>query len=65
MKKEQKWYNIEMLVDILVFILPPLGIYGIYKTDKIKSKTFKFLYSLFGVISFLIMLKYLFLFLVR
>ena len=35
MKNDDKWFNIIMLVDILIFILPPVGIYGIIKNKNI------------------------------
>ncbi|MBE9469190.1 MAG: hypothetical protein IMY72_12830 [Bacteroidetes bacterium] len=35
MKNNDKWFNILMLVDILIFILPPVGIYGIIKNNNI------------------------------
>jgi len=50
--ESKKWYNIEMLVDVLLFVCPPLGIYAVYKTEKIKSKINRVVYSLFGVASF-------------
>ena len=51
--ESEKWYNIEMLVDVLLFVFPPLGIYAIYKTDTIKSKANRLIGSLFGVASFM------------
>ncbi|MUH36057.1 hypothetical protein D9O36_09405 [Zobellia amurskyensis] len=52
-KQQSKWYNSSTTVDILLFLLPPLGFYGLYKTKTIKSNTSKILY---GVIAFVSML---------
>ncbi len=57
--ESEKWYDIEMLVDILLFIIPPVGIYGVYKTNKIKSKSFKYLYGAIGLISMCTIIIYL------
>ena len=54
----EKWYNIGMLVDVLLFVFPPLGIYAVYKTDKIKSKANRVVGSLFGVVSLLTTVLY-------
>ena len=55
----QKWYNNEMLVDVLLFFLPPMGMYAIYKTNLLKNKTTKILYGLIGFSSFLVVIIYL------
>lgn len=53
-KTNSKWYNNESLVDTLLFIIPPVGIYGLYKTKLFKSKIIKVLYGGIGFISFLL-----------
>ena len=58
-KTISKWYNNEMLVDTLLFIIPPVGIYGLYKTKLFKSKISKILYGCIGFISFLLGVIYL------
>ena len=48
-----------MLVDVLLFFLPPMGMYAIYKTNLLKNKTTKILYGLIGFSSFLVVIIYL------
>lgn len=54
--ENSKWYNNGMLVDMLLFVMPPLGIYGVYKTRMIKSNTTKILYGSIGFTSFVMAL---------
>ena len=55
---KEKWYDNPKLVDILLFILPPIGIYGVYKTNKIKSSIFKISYGLIGFLGFVLTIIY-------
>ncbi|HHZ64558.1 MAG TPA: hypothetical protein EYN51_03515 [Flavobacteriales bacterium] len=49
---DEKWYNNSKLVDTLLFIIPPIGIYGVYKSDKIKSSVIKISLGLIGFLGF-------------
>ena len=40
-KNTAHWYDIEMLLDVVIFIIPPIGFYGIYKCKIKKNKTMK------------------------
>ena len=40
-KNTVHWYDIEMLLDVVIFIIPPIGFYGIYKSKINKNKTMK------------------------
>lgn len=57
-KTNTKWYDNETLVDTLLFVFPPIGIYGVYKTKMIKSKITKVFYSGIGFISILLGIIY-------
>lgn len=52
----QKWYDNSTTVDTLLFILPPVGIYGLFKTRSLKSNINKILYGILGFISFLLVI---------
>ncbi len=58
-KTTSKWYNNETLIDTLLFVVPPVGIYALYKTELFKSKISKVLYGGIGFISFLLGVIYL------
>jgi len=53
-EQEEKWYDNEMLLDILIFVIPPVGIYGIYKTKRIKKSFFKISYAIIAFFSIII-----------
>lgn len=57
-KINTNWYDNEGLVDTLLFIFPPIGIYGLYKTKMIKSKITKVFYGGIGFISILLGIIY-------
>jgi|GEM_PF-1013510 len=61
MKKDNndKWYNNSTIVDTLLFLLPPVGMYGLYKTESIKSNLNKVLYCFLGFISLVLIIIYL------
>lgn len=54
-----KWYNNATIVDTLLFILPPVGVYGLYKTERLKSSISKVFYGFLGFTSLLITIIYL------
>ena len=45
MKTKQKWYNSYQMVGTLLIFWPPLGIYGVYKSDTIPPKWKKATYG--------------------
>ena len=51
-----KWYNNSTIVDTLLFLLPPVGIYGLYKTESLKPNINKVLYGFLGFISVLLII---------
>jgi len=55
----EKWYNNSKLVDTLLFIVPPIGLYGVYKTSKMKSSILKIAYSSIGFLGFVTTIIYL------
>lgn len=57
--KNNKWYNNPTIVDALLFILPPFGMYALYKTESLKPNINKVLYGFLGFISFLMTVIYL------
>jgi len=57
--ENNKWYNNPSVVDTLLFLLPPVGMYGLYKTNTIKSNINKVLYGFLGFISLLLTVIYL------
>lgn len=48
---KERWYDNLTLLDVLIFILPPIGIYGVIRTKKIHSKLMKFLLCSLGILS--------------
>lgn len=49
---KKAWYDNEMLVDVLIFLLFPLGIYALMRTDKLRSGPAKIFYGLTGAVAF-------------
>ena len=47
MKTKQKWYN-RYIVGYLLILCPPLGLYGIYKSETIPPKWKKATYAAFA-----------------
>jgi hypothetical protein len=46
MKTKQKWYN-RYILGYLLILFPPLGLYGIYKSETIPLKWKKTTYAAF------------------
>ncbi|WP_417237476.1 hypothetical protein [Bizionia paragorgiae] len=44
MENKQKWYN-RYIVGYLLILFPPLGLYGVYKSEIIPSKWKKATYA--------------------
>jgi len=55
MKSKIKWYNDEQMVGTLLIFWPPLGIYGIYKSEIIKPKVKKITYGTIAVVCMLLL----------
>ena len=43
------WYNDSTLLGVLVFIIPPVGLYGVVKNTSLK-KSYKWIYASFGIL---------------
>lgn len=52
----RNWYNSRSLIEILLFFMPPIGLYALYKNTSIKSGNIKILYGVIGIISGIILL---------
>jgi hypothetical protein len=48
----EKWYNNGATLGILLFIIPPIGIYAVLKNENIQSKLMKTLIILFSITVF-------------
>ena len=51
--KNKEWYNDENVIDLLSFLIPPLGIYGLFKNETINSRIKKILIGTLGILGFL------------
>lgn len=60
MKKKVKWYNDLQMVGTLLIFWPPVGIYGVYRSETIEPKWKKLTYA--TVITAAILLAALYLF---
>lgn len=54
-----KWYNDPQMVGALLFFWPPVGIYGLYKSDTIKPKWKKITYVALVLVCILLATIYL------
>lgn len=52
--KNEKCYDNPNLVEVLLFLLPPVGMYALYKTRSISSNKFKILYGTLGFLAALL-----------
>ncbi|OUS20135.1 hypothetical protein A9Q93_01660 [Nonlabens dokdonensis] len=60
MKESKKWYNDVIMVGSLLFIIPPVGIYGIYRSETIPRLWKNTVYSsviIVAVIFFLVFFR--------
>ena len=48
MKSKQKWYN-RYIVGYLLILVPPLGLYGVYKSETISDKWKKVTFAAFAL----------------
>ena len=54
MKTEVKWYNDTQMVGTLLLFWPPLGIYGVYKSEIIEPKWKKVTYGTLALVCILL-----------
>lgn len=54
MKKKVKWYNDVQMVGTLLLFWPPLGIYGVYKSEAIEPKWKTITYGTFALAGILL-----------
>ncbi|CAN5387407.1 hypothetical protein BH23BAC2_BH23BAC2_22260 [soil metagenome] len=52
----KKWYNSRTSVEILLLMMPPLGLYALYRNRTIRSRTVKMLYAIIGLITNIMLL---------
>lgn len=57
MKQKEKWYNDLQIVGTMLFFWPPLGFYGVYKSEKIQPFYKRVAYGTLIVALLLIALK--------
>ncbi len=55
LQPQKKWYNNKLILILLFFILPPVGIYGIWKRESTKDLK-KVIYTILGALSSLVLL---------
>lgn len=55
-----KWYNDIIMVGSLLFIIPPVGVYGIYRSETIPRLWKNTVYASFLVAFIIFLLIYLF-----
>lgn len=56
MKTKIKWYNDEQMVGTLLIFWPPLGLYGIYRSETIKPEWKKLTFGTFGLVCILLIM---------
>lgn len=57
MKAKAKWYNDLQVVGTMLIFWPPLGLYGIYKSDNVERKYKYVTYGIFAFVACLLMIK--------
>jgi hypothetical protein len=60
MGESKKWYNDIIMVGSLLFIIPPVGIYGVYRSETIPKLWKNTVYSSLIVVAVIFLLVYLF-----
>jgi len=56
MKNKVKWYNDPQMVGSMLLFLPPVGIYGVYKSEAIEPKWKKVTSGTLALVSVLLVL---------
>lgn len=59
MKTKIKWYNNTEMVGAFLLFLPPVGIYGILRSETIDSKWKKLTYATLALVVILLIMFYL------
>ncbi|MCM4161853.1 hypothetical protein FHG64_11845 [Antarcticibacterium flavum] len=59
-RNKSNWYDSRSLVEILLFMLPPLGLYALYRNNSIRSQNIRILYATIGILTGVFMLMILF-----
>ncbi len=60
MNTKIKWYNDPQMVGSMLLFLPPVGIYGIYKSETIHPKWKNLTYVTLALVGILLALTFLF-----
>lgn len=58
METKNKWYNDRQVVGTLLLFWPPIGIYGVYKSEIIETKWKRITYLTLAIASILLLLTY-------
>lgn len=58
MERNRKWYNSKEMVGTLLFIFPPVGIYGVYKSYTITSKAKTIVYIALAIVALFFLFLY-------
>lgn len=58
MKRKTKWYNNQHLAGYLLICCPPIGLYGLYKSETIAAKWEKTVYGAFSLVITLLSITY-------
>ena len=56
MKTQDKWYNDPQMVGTLLLFWPPVGIYGLYKSETIEPKWRRVAYVTLGLVAVLLVM---------
>lgn len=59
MKTKEKWYNSAQMVGTLLIFWPPVGIYGVFKSETIQPKWKKATYGAFTLALIMFVIVYL------
>ncbi len=59
MEQSKKWFNDIIMVGSLLFIIPPVGMYGIYKSETIPRLWKNTVYSSFIIVAIIFITIYL------
>lgn len=57
MRNKDKWYNDHQMVGTLMIFWPPLGIYGLYKSETIEPKWKRLTYGAIVVVCILLLMS--------
>ena len=60
MDNKVKWYNEPQMVGTLLILFPPVGMYGLYKSEEIDPKWKKITFGILAMTGALLAITYLF-----